>query len=314
MLSAENQKIIILPTFEDSESTKKTIQDLINLQEDYRFVIVEDGSIKNSISLESLEILNADIDLVVLHRNYGNQRAIALGLQHVYTNYPNTTVVLMDSDGEDKPEFVPVLFQRLEEGQVDVVVASRTTRESGAVFKVLYFFYKIIFRITTGKKMNFGNFSALKPGAINHLIHKPEIWVHIGSSILSSNLRINNIPLPRGKRHFGKSRTNTNSLIQHGIRSINVFADRVIVRFIGLISTLLASMSIITIIHLIHKILNSDKLENIFLPPNWFYAWGLSCIFFSILFMGGCNRNGLTDINFEYKNAVDKTILLRKKD
>lgn len=312
MNNATSQKIIILPTFEDSESTYKTIQALMKLGEDYRIVIIEDGTIKSPLQISELEKFNLDIDMLILQRNYGNQRAIALGLHHVHEKYPHSEVVLMDSDGEDRPEFVPNLFKELDSSEIDVVVASRTTRENGLNFKILYSLYKIIFRITTGQNMNFGNFCALKPIAIKHLIHRPELWIHIGSTILSSNLRILRFPLPRGKRYFGNSRTNSSNLIQHGIRSVNVFANRVIVRYLACLSGLFMLTVLGQLVSYVDTFFGVSIYQNSLQVPLWLYFWILSNGLFALLLMG-VSHNGIIDIDIEYKNAVAKVNYTSKK-
>jgi len=305
------QRIVILPTFEDSESTYETIQALTNLGENYRIVIIEDGSIKNPVQLTQLKKINSDIELLVLQRNYGNQRAIALGLRHVHERYPNVEVVLMDSDGEDRPEFVPALFTELSKPGIDVVVAARTTRENGLIFKVLYSLYKVIFRIATGKNMDFGNFCALKPIAITHLIHRPELWMHIGATILSSNLRILKFPLPRGKRYFGKSRTNSSNLIQHGIRSVNVFSNRVIVRYLACLSGLFMFAAIGQLVSYVDNF-GISIFQGSLQVPLWLYFWILSNGLFALLLMG-VNQNGTIDVAIEYQTAIAKISQTRKK-
>ena len=50
-----------------------------------------------------------------LRRNLGHQRAIAIGLSHAYEHLPCDAVLVMDADGEDRPDDAVRLVQRLRE-------------------------------------------------------------------------------------------------------------------------------------------------------------------------------------------------------
>jgi len=174
------------------------------------------------------------------------------------------------------------------------VVAPRTTRKTNLKFKILYKFYKIFFGILTGKKLDFGNFSALKPRAVSKLVSHPELWMHIGATILNSNLRIDYCPLPRGERYFGISKANNISLIQHGIRSVVVFADRVIVRALIVTSFIFG----VTFIFDFFSLLNKSpriSLGNYL----WCFSTGLILLLFS-----GSPKSGNIDIVRPYSWAI----------
>jgi glycosyltransferase involved in cell wall biosynthesis len=179
--------------------------------------------------------------LIRLKRNSGFQRAIALGLLYIENNFDYKKVLIMDSDGEDAPESVPTLLaasKGLGE-EFDILVASRLSRQNSMTFKLMWRFYRGLFRILTGKRMDFGNFSLLSRRAVQHLIHYPQIWIHLGASYLLSRLQIRSVSIPRGKRYQGTSRMNFTSLVNHGLRSFVALSEVVIPRFfiLSLVST-----------------------------------------------------------------------------
>jgi hypothetical protein len=67
----------------------------------------------------------------------------------------------------------------------------------------------------------------------------PEIWLHLASSLIVSRMRIGSVPSDRGTRYAGRSRMNFVSLALHGMRSMMVFAEDVMVRVV-LVCVLLA--------------------------------------------------------------------------
>ena len=59
---------------------------------------------QNFSALDSVEVLH-------LRSNQGHQRAIALGLYHLHEFTDAEAVVVMDGDGEDRPEDLPELLR-----------------------------------------------------------------------------------------------------------------------------------------------------------------------------------------------------------
>ena len=55
------------------------------------------------------------LDVLVLRRNLGHQRAIAVGLAFIDAQLECTAVVVMDGDGEDAPEDIPKLLARFDD-------------------------------------------------------------------------------------------------------------------------------------------------------------------------------------------------------
>ena len=71
------------------------------------FLIVDDCSTQ---PLPKFDGLKNSIQILHLNRNIGHQRAIAIGLSYIQFNLPCEQVLVMDADGEDKPEDVSSLW------------------------------------------------------------------------------------------------------------------------------------------------------------------------------------------------------------
>ena len=68
----------------------------------------------------------------------------------------------MDGDGEDRPEELKLLINKILQDKNISVVAKRVKRSEGLIFQILYKFYiKNFTFIFTGKNMNFGHYSCL---------------------------------------------------------------------------------------------------------------------------------------------------------
>jgi len=184
--------VIVTPVYEDTESARKLFEDLhCELGAECYVVAVDDGSVFQP--LEPIAIATAGLKGVVicLNRNVGHQRAIAIGLSYVAEHFPDRTCVVMDADGEDMPATIPSLIQLLYvSDSADAVVARRWSRFETLRFRAFYTLYKFAFCTLTGRRINFGNFMALKPAAVQRLAAMQELWTHVAAALLVSKLRI----------------------------------------------------------------------------------------------------------------------------
>jgi glycosyltransferase involved in cell wall biosynthesis len=256
--------IVLMPVYEDRQSASKLIAALSKLPLQNLFIVaVEDGSVREELSIDDIEENGVNGEIVYLRRNMGHQRAIAVGLMHVNKSHRPARVIVMDSDGEDTPESTVDLLKELDRGDNDIIVARRRRRSESFGFRMFYLVYKIAFRVLTGRVIHFGNFVALSPKALRRLSAMQETSVHFPGAIIVSKLRVGSIPIDRGRRYFGKSKLNFVGLALHGIRSMMVFAEDILVR-VGISCIVLIVTSFILI-----ALAAALKLLG-FASPGWF--------------------------------------------
>jgi hypothetical protein len=152
----------------------------------------------------------------------------------------------MDSDGEDVPATVHTLLNR-RNANADVIVAQRKSRVETQWFKTLYEVYKMLFKLLSGRTINFGNFALHTPQAVARLSKMAELWIHLAATILSAKLRIAYEPIDRGARYAGKSKMNFVGLVLHGFRGLMVFAEDVLVR-VGLFCGFIGALAMVGIV------------------------------------------------------------------
>lgn len=244
----EIELVIIIPFLEDKASFSELVAKLSVQVPDSHILLVDDGSLENSINLDFLDDYFRSWTQIRLKRNAGAQRAIAVGLNYVNSNFDYSRVLIMDSDGEDSPETVKGLleFHLTRTPKSEICVATRKDRKDSSLFRFLYILYKAFFWTYTGKQMNFGHYSILTREAVSRIINYPQIWIHLGSTYLLARIPISYYSLSRGKRYHGKSRLNLNSLIQLGLRSVVAQSELVISRVVIFISILLIGSLAIT--------------------------------------------------------------------
>ena len=312
MIDKSHRFIVVTPVYEDVEASSRLFKELVaEFGTDVFVVAVDDGSIKQPLEIENLS--NAGINGVVLklRRNVGHQRAIAIGLgyvsEHMRTEHQ---VVVMDSDGEDIPATIPSLLAQLESVNTDVVVARRKSRVETLRFKAFYAIYKRFFGLMTGCAISFGNFMALKSGAVKRLVAMQELSIHVAGAVLASKLRTSVCPLDRGSRYAGKSKMNFVGLALHGFKGLMVFAEDVLVR-VGIACAAIAILAVggaATAIVL--------KLIG-FSTPGWFsIALGILVLMFlqtgalalMTLMLTGVVRGGTVTTAIAYHDFVEKIV------
>lgn len=257
--------IVVTPVYEDRDVAERLFRELRALYGATLFVLaVDDGSVREPLTVEVLERAKVDGAILRLVRNVGHQRAIAIGLGYVaQIVQEGQTVVVMDSDGEDLPGSIKDLLDELRDERVDMAVAARKSRVETFRFKAFYVLYRLMFRVMTGKQIGFGNFMALKPHAVRRLASMQELQIHAAATAISSKLRIIETSIARGPRYAGQSKMNFVGLVLHGFKAMMVFAEDVLVR----VGVSCAGIGVITVLGIVSAI--ALKLTG-YSTPGWF--------------------------------------------
>ena len=230
---------ILIPNFNDWESLRLLLPQLdramTGLEHQVSVLVVDDASTdpvpadwpgQDFSTLDSVEILH-------LRSNQGHQRAIALGLYHLHEFSDVEAVVVMDGDGEDRPEDLPELLRAYAAGEGgEVVFAARTRRMESLGFRLCYKAYRLMHHALTGVVVQVGNFSVVPRPAMARLMAVPDLWNHYAASVYRARLPRKLVPLPRGQRLAGESKMNFVSLLIHGLSAMSAFSDQVSARLL----------------------------------------------------------------------------------
>ena len=231
--------IILIPVYNDWESLEKllaeiniSIENIKNIE--FQCIVINDASTdpppktKVPSNISSLKI-------ITMKENQGHGRCNAFGVRYLSKNDDYDYVILMDGDGEDRPEEIKLLVEKAISISDISVVAKRVKRSEGYFFQFLYQVHKIITLIFTGKNINFGNYSCLTKKDIKFLSSKKSLWSSFSGSIKYHIPKLNSINSIRGVRYFGPSKMSLFKLGIHSLSIISVFKSIVFVRSLILI-------------------------------------------------------------------------------
>lgn len=230
------QLLFLIPVFNDWHSFDLLVQNidktLVPLNCRARIVAVNDGSYEQ-VDEEHWKAKTFDridaVDVIDLACNLGHQRAIAVGLASI-VDQEATMIIIMDGDGEDDPADLPRLINAFNDNQAQIVMAQRTKRSEGLLFRFFYRIYKLAFHGLTGSNLTFGNYCILSKMAAKRLTYMPKLWNSLPATCLLSKQPLHLVPTNRGNRYVGDPKMNFVDLVLHGLHAITVFSDAVLVR------------------------------------------------------------------------------------
>ena len=233
------QLVVVAPVHDDAAAATQLLPHLWRALADpdvaLRVLFVDDGSpalLANQLR-EQPHPAGLRVEVLRLRRNVGHQRAIALGVAFVHEHIPCDALLVMDADGEDRPEDAARLLARCRaQGGERIVFAERTRRSESALFQFLYRLYQLLHWILTGVRVRVGNFSVVPAGLLPALVTLPALWNHYAAAIFQARLPRESIPTVRDRRYSGRSKMNFVSLVVHGLQAISVFIDVVTVRLL----------------------------------------------------------------------------------
>ena len=226
--------IILIPLFNDWKSVSRLLNkidlEVNNWNSEISILIVNDASTEKRSGLEFNFKKIKLVKILNMKKNTVHQRCIAAGLKYICKNEDFDRVIVMDADGEDRPEELNDFFSKAQENPNMTITGNRFKRSEGIIFKFLYEVHKLLTLVFTGKLIKFGNFSCLPKIHVEQLIQKSYLWNSYSSSIVKTINDRTFILSTRGLRYVLPSKMNFTALIFHSLAIISVFRNRVIIR------------------------------------------------------------------------------------
>lgn len=233
-MRAGKKYAVLTPVLNDWESLSILLGEIAvqasSIGGDWSVFVVDDGSTEPMPQIDMSAFSSASV--IRLVRNVGHQQAIGIGICYIFEQQVFDAVIVMDSDGEDRPEELPQLVERSEAYPDRIIFAERTIRSEGLVFRSFYKLYRLAHRVLTGKDIRFGNYSLIPWSRVKNVTSVPEAWTHFASAMIHARIPFSQIPTQRGFRYSGNSRMSLSGLINHGLGALAVHSDIVFSRVI----------------------------------------------------------------------------------
>tara|TARA_B110000967_G_C18804121_1_gene520043 strand:+ start:142 stop:1014 length:873 start_codon:yes stop_codon:yes gene_type:complete len=222
---------ILIPIYNDWKSLIKLLNNInenIKSIKEAQFdcVIINDCSTIANPKIKVPSQINS-VKIIHISKNKGHARCYALGINYLSDSSDLDYLILMDGDGEDRPEEIKSLVDKILDEPNKSVVAKRIRRSEGPLFQMLYKFHKYLTLLTTGKLINFGNYSCLNKSDLKMLSTKASLWSSYSGSFKYYIKNYNEVNSIRGIRYFGPTQMSLFKLVIHSFSIIAVFKYRV---------------------------------------------------------------------------------------
>jgi glycosyltransferase involved in cell wall biosynthesis len=227
---------VVIPVYNESslidELVRRVKTNVELITEDYEIIIVDDGSQDNTWnSIENEAKLETRIKGIKFSRNFGHHYAITAGLHHANGDW----VVVMDGDLQDRPEVIPDLYKKAQEG-FEIVFVSRQNRPEKFYYRIAQkIFYSILITLS-GVEFDSrqANFSIINKKVVKAFTNFPENARFYGSTILWLGFKRTEILADHGQRHSGKPSYTFRKRIKLALDIILSFSERPLKVAIGL--------------------------------------------------------------------------------
>ena len=227
---------ILIPVYNDWQSVFKLIENINSqvstLNSEFSVIIVNDTSTENrpefSVDLNNLK----SVQIINMKENKGHARCNAAGLKYINEKEDFDYIIPMDGDGEDRPEELSLLIEKIKDYPDTVVTANRIKRSEGFLFKFCYLAHKYLTLVFTGKTIKYGNYTCLPKSVVNEMVNEAATWSSFSGSLAKTVKDRKSIPSERGTRYFGSSKMSFVKLLKHSLSIIAVFKIILLIRSI----------------------------------------------------------------------------------
>jgi len=224
---------ILIPVFNDWESLLSLLNNIhtlkINNIAHIKVLIVDDCSteiLNKKIEFDSFK----NIEIIKNSKNIGHGKSIAHGINYISKKNDFDYLIVMDGDGEDRPEEVKELILKSIDLPSLTITANRIKRSESAFFKLSYHLHKILTLVLTGYSIKFGNFMCIPRQDLNLIVSNKNLSVSFSGTIAKFIKNKTFIPSMRGIRYYGPTKMSFLKLIRHSLLIMSTFRKEAALR------------------------------------------------------------------------------------
>lgn len=218
---------VVIPVYraEDclEELYRRLVSALSGLSQDFEIVMVEDcGGDRSWDIIQRLALQDARVKGMQFSRNFGQHYGITAGLDHCDGDW----VVVMDCDLQDRPEDIPLLYAKAQEGY-DVVHALRDRHNdalmkrwgSNLYFKLLGYFADVAYETP-------GNFRILSRKVVENFRQLREQLRYSTGLLHWMGFPTAYVPVQQAERYAGETSYTFRKLINLALDIVIAFSDK----------------------------------------------------------------------------------------
>ncbi|MDR2423216.1 MAG: glycosyltransferase family 2 protein [Prevotellaceae bacterium] len=185
------------------ELVKQIIENVSKITDNFEIILVNDASPDNSWHTIAAECQkDRRIKGINLSRNFGQHYAITAGLHYATGEW----IVVMDCDLQDRPDEIPTLYAKAQEGW-DIVCARRAYRQDKYLKRMSSKMFVVVYGYLSGMKLdgsiaNFGIYNAKVIAEYNKMKEQARSF---GALLAHLGFKRTAIDVKHSKRFEGKT-------------------------------------------------------------------------------------------------------------
>ena len=224
---------ILIPVFNDWESLLILLNNIYNLKINnlahIKILIIDDCSSEFLNKKKEFDSFK-DTEIIKNSKNIGHGKSIAYGINYLSKKNDFDYLIVMDGDGEDRPEEVKELILKSIDLPFVTITANRIKRSESAFFKLSYHLHKILTLVLTGYSIKFGNFMCIPTKDLNLITSNKNLFASFSGTVAKFIINKTCIPSIRGVRYCGPTKMSFLKLIRHSLLIISVFRKETAIR------------------------------------------------------------------------------------
>lgn len=146
------KKLIIIPAYNESESIKSTVEDIVNNADGFDYIVINDCSTDDTAKI----CQDNHFNYLSLPVNLGIGGAVQTGYMYAYRNNYDVAVQV-DGDGQHDVRFLSEMVSHIEKNKLDMVIGSRFIDREGfqssAMRRFGINYFTGLIKLCTGKKI-----------------------------------------------------------------------------------------------------------------------------------------------------------------
>lgn len=256
-----------------SELVRRNVEALTGMGVDYEIILVNDASPDNSWGEIVKECKkNPKVKGLNLSRNFGQHYAITAGLSYVSGDW----VIVMDCDLQDRPEEIPNLYAKAQEGY-DIVYARRVVKHVGWWKRFSSVAFHAVFDWLSGTKSDpaIANFGIYCHRAIEEYNKIPQYARSFGQILDIVGFKRGYIDVEQDESARGESSYTLVKLLIHSFRIIITSTNKPLRMAVGLGFGMAMLSFLLALYNVIAKLVGIIMID------------GYTTTVFSIWFVGG---------------------------
>ena len=285
---------VIVPVFNEEKNLRTLFERIVNSLKttgsEFEIIYINDGSRDNSLSvIKHLANQYSYVKFINFSRNFGHQIAVSAGLDMC----SGSQAVIIDADGQDPPELIPELYNKLNEGY-EIVFARRNKRKGESIFKKLTakIFYRILSSLTSVDiPLDTGDFRIINRKVIEQIKKMPEKQKFLRGQMAWLGFRQASVEYNRDERLNGKTGYTIRKMLRLATDGITSFSNFPL-RLATISGFLCAFAGFLLILY---------TLYSRFILKDYEKGW--SSLMITIIFLGGIQLIGIGIIG-EYISRI----------